>query len=172
MIWSNIRRRLKGADSSSSLPDSILAESSRSFRSVKSRSADPLAVCRQSWTVGSSRLRQCHVDHAQNGVHRRAQLVAHVGQELALGDVGGLGGFLGSLQRFFRPLAVGDVAGGHDRANDPVVLVLERRSCSCPTRSRRYPCDACHENIGCRFSPDSAGHGPHLRQAAGVPSWK
>ena len=53
MIWSSIRRRLKGADSSSSLPDSILAESSRSFSSVKSRSADPLAVCRQSWTVGS-----------------------------------------------------------------------------------------------------------------------
>ena len=53
VIWSNIRRRLKGADSSSSLPDSILAESSRSFRSAKSRSADPFAVCRQSWTVGS-----------------------------------------------------------------------------------------------------------------------
>ena len=81
---SNIRRRLKGADSSSSLPDSILAESSRSFRSVKSRSADPLAVCRQSWTVGSGRLRQGHVDHAQDGIHGRAELMAHVRQELAL----------------------------------------------------------------------------------------
>ncbi|MGP0074653.1 MAG: hypothetical protein ACLPWF_22300 [Bryobacteraceae bacterium] len=30
-----------------------------------------------------------------NAVHRRADLVAHVGQEFALGAAGGFGGFLG-----------------------------------------------------------------------------
>ena len=50
------------------------------------------------------------VEHAEDAVHGRADLVAHVGQELALGPVGGLGGLLGPLQLFVRMLAVGDVA--------------------------------------------------------------
>ena len=37
------------------------------------------------------RLPQRHVDHAQDGVHGRAQFVAHIRQEPALGDVGRLG---------------------------------------------------------------------------------
>jgi len=40
-----------------------------------------------------------HMDHAQDAVHRRADLVAHVGQEGALGMVGGFGRDLGDRQR-------------------------------------------------------------------------
>ena len=32
--------------------------------------------------------------HTEDSVHRRANLMAHVGEELALGTAGGLGGFL------------------------------------------------------------------------------
>ena len=72
------------------------------------------------------RLRQRHVDHAQDGVHRRAQFVAHVGQELALGDVGGLGGFLGVLQRFFRLDPLGDVGIRSEPPDDAPLLVANR----------------------------------------------
>ncbi len=41
---------------------------------------------------------QGQVGHAENGVHRRADLVAHVGQEVALGVVGGVGLVLGDDQ--------------------------------------------------------------------------
>ena len=51
---------------------------------------------------GRELLAQGQVGHAQDGVHRRAQFVAHAGQELALGDVGGLGGGLG-LQLLLGP---------------------------------------------------------------------
>ena len=53
--------------------------------------------------------------HADDGVHRRADLVAHVGQEGALGPVGGLGGLLGLGQRGLVSHALGDVgdAGAH-----------------------------------------------------------
>ena len=43
----------------------------------------------------SSSVSQSQLGHADDAVHRRADLVAHVGQELALGAVGGLGRFLG-----------------------------------------------------------------------------
>ena len=39
-----------------------------------------------------------HLGHAEDGVHRRADLVAHGGEELALGLVGGLGDVLGAAQ--------------------------------------------------------------------------
>ncbi len=38
--------------------------------------------------------------------------MAHVGEELALGSTGGLGGFFGLLQFFFRMLALGNVHQG------------------------------------------------------------
>ena len=61
--------------------------------------------------------------HAQNAVHRRAHLVAHIGQELALGLAGGFG-LLGAQLQFFvldlqlapRPVQIGHV--DHD-AEDP-----------------------------------------------------
>ena len=55
-------------------------------------------------------LGQGHVDHAQDGVHGRAQLVAHAGQELALGRAGGLRGGLGFAQGGLRVLAVHGIA--------------------------------------------------------------
>ena len=39
-----------------------------------------------------------HLGHHHDAVHRRADFVAHGGQEVALGDVGGLGGLLGDVQ--------------------------------------------------------------------------
>ena len=54
--------------------------------------------------------------HAQDGIHRRADLVAHVGQEVALG----LGGLLGDVAR---PHEVGDVdAEAHQVAIGQVAL--------------------------------------------------
>ena len=50
------------------------------------------------------------VGHAEDGVHRRADLVAHVGQEVALGAAVGLRGFLGFAHQGLGVLAVADVA--------------------------------------------------------------
>jgi len=47
---------------------------------------------------------------SQDSAHRRADFMAHVGQELALGPAGGLGGFLGLGQLLLDVLALGDVA--------------------------------------------------------------
>jgi hypothetical protein len=47
--------------------------------------------------------------HADHRVQRRADFVAHVGQETALRLVGRFGRFLGRLQRFGRQLLFGDV---------------------------------------------------------------
>ncbi len=64
--------------------------------------------------------------HAEDAVHRRADLVAHVGQEARLGDAGGLGHFLGLGQRLLDPLAAGDVAA--DAAIAPeYALAVENR---------------------------------------------
>ena len=49
------------------------------------------------------------VDHAEDAVHGRADLVAHVGQELALGPAGGLGRLLGLLHRSFRSPTFGNL---------------------------------------------------------------
>ncbi len=47
---------------------------------------------------------------ANDGVQRRAQLVAHVGQEGALGLIGGVGGLLGGAQLALGALALLDLA--------------------------------------------------------------
>ena len=52
---------------------------------------------------------QGQLGHADDAVHRRADLVAHVGQELALGPVGRLGGLPGLAQLLLGLLALGDV---------------------------------------------------------------
>ncbi len=58
-----------------------------------------------------------HPDHT---VHGRANLVAHVGQELALHPVRGLGGLLGAPQRLLGLLALGDVPGHQDAVGEAV----------------------------------------------------
>ena len=54
---------------------------------------------------------------ADDRVQRRAQLMAHVGQELALGPVRCLGGFFRRLERF-QSLALGNIASVQDHAFD------------------------------------------------------
>ena len=53
---------------------------------------------------------QQQLRHAEDAVHRRADFVAHVGQELALGPVGRLGRLLGPLEVLGRVQPIGDVA--------------------------------------------------------------
>lgn len=52
------------------------------------------------WSVHLYRQRQ--IDHSQNGVHRRAQFVADVGQKPALGFAGRFGGGLGPQELLLR----------------------------------------------------------------------
>jgi len=61
---------------------------------------------------------QGYLGHADDGVHGRADLVAHLGQELALGPVGGFGFFLGLLQRGLDGSLPGDVLDELGEAHD------------------------------------------------------
>ena len=84
-------RRSNGARSRSSRPASILEKSRMSL--MMASSASPLAgSSRRSRAAraSSSRVEQ-QPGHADDGVHRRADLVAHGGQERALGLRGRLG---------------------------------------------------------------------------------
>src|SRR5690606_19878296 len=58
--------------------------------------------------------------HAQHAVHRRADLVAHVGQEFRLGAVGGFGAHLGGLDRVprFAQMLVRVMDLAHHRLED------------------------------------------------------
>ena len=42
-------------------------------------------------------------------VHRGADFVAHIGQELTLSQIGGLGGFFGLLNQLLGPFALFDI---------------------------------------------------------------
>ena len=55
---------------------------------------------------------------AEDGGHGGADFVAHVGQELALGAVGGVGGVLGLAQIVFHALPFGDVVVNSHNATD------------------------------------------------------
>ncbi len=64
--------------------------------------------------------------HADHAVHGRADLMAHVGQELALGLRRGLGGVPRIDQRGLGGLLVRHVAGDADEAGDLAVAAVER----------------------------------------------
>ena len=68
-----------------------------------------------------------HVREADDGVERRAQLVAHVGEELGLGAAGLLGRFLGRQDRALALAEVGDVAGGAAIAEMGAAVGIEHR---------------------------------------------
>ena len=68
-----------------------------------------------------------HLAVADHGRQRGPQLVAHVGQERALGPVGGLGRFLGGREREFGLLALGDVGVRADPLADRAVLLQDGR---------------------------------------------
>ena len=67
-----------------------------------------------------------HLAVADHGRERRAQFVAHVGDELALGEVGLLGLLLGALQLDLDALAVADIGMSADPF-DQVADVVEHR---------------------------------------------
>ncbi len=67
------------------------------------------------------------LSHAEDAVHGRADLMAHVGQEIALGPVGRLRRLLGALERQGRAPAFGHVGGHAEEADDLAGLVAESR---------------------------------------------
>ena len=79
------------------LPASIFEKSRTSLITVSSASADSFAVSRYSRCSESSEVSQRQIQHAQDPVHRRANLMTHVRQELALGSIR-------RVRRFFRCL--------------------------------------------------------------------
>ena len=91
MVSPSTSRRSNVACSSSSLPASILEKSRMSLMIVNSDSAESRTIGQVvALAVGQRRVEH-QFGHADDGVHRRADLVAHVGQEIALGPVGRLG---------------------------------------------------------------------------------
>ena len=62
------------------------------------------------------------IGHAEDGVHRRADFVAHVGEEGALGVAGGFGGLHRLPQGDFHLLALGDVDADAEDGRLAVVL--------------------------------------------------
>ena len=58
---------------------------------VRSESAECLTISRYSPLAGVELGIEHQLGHADDAVHRGANLVAHVGEEFALGPVGGLG---------------------------------------------------------------------------------
>ena len=66
--------------------------------------------------------------HADDGVHGGADLVAHHGQEGALGGIGGLGFLFGFLQFHLSLLALGDIADGFNGTDDIALRVMQGRS--------------------------------------------
>ncbi len=84
-------RRSKRIASSSIRPASIFEKSRMSLMIGSSASADSRIVRAYSrWSAVQRRVEQ-QSGHAEHAVHRRADLVAHVGEELALGPVRRLG---------------------------------------------------------------------------------
>ena len=80
-----------------------------SLITVSSESADIFTVSRYSRCSACQLGVQRQVGHADDAVHRSANFVAHVGQELALRAVGRFGGFFGPLQIRLRLFAVGNI---------------------------------------------------------------
>ena len=93
MIWCGEQR----LSSISSLPDSIFERSRMSL--INSSRCWPLLwiVSRYSWRSDSFCFVAAtkHFGEAKNRVHRRADFVAHAGEEFALGPIGRFGGVLG-----------------------------------------------------------------------------
>ncbi len=122
---------------------------------VSSASADDLTIRRFSRCSDVSVGVEHEIGHADDAVHRRADLVAHVRQELALGLVGGLGGVLGRAQFGFRLVALGDVLRNADAAHHFAVLDVEAAHVVQPS----------HRAVG----PDRLGAGPRNRRRISRP---
>ena len=77
---------------------------------------------------------QQQIGHADDAVHRGADFVAHVGQEFALGAVGGFGRLFGYLQFLLRPFALGNIAKSPTRPT-----FSPRTVCGSEWRSKTRP---------------------------------
>ena len=126
--------RLKSIASISSLPASIFEKSRMSLIRESKDSADILAKFRYSRCSEIEFRIEHQLRHADDAVHGRADFVAHVGQELALGPVGGFGVFLGPMQIRFGLLSIGDVDVDADDPADVPVFIKHRA-----LRSRQLP---------------------------------
>ena len=93
IVSPRLSRRSKVLQSSASLPASILEKSRMSLITESRASPESLTVAGIR-AAGRKLALQHQLRHADDGVQRRADLVAHVGQEGALGAAGGLGGVL------------------------------------------------------------------------------
>ena len=111
------RSTRKRRGSSVSLPASILEKSRMSLMMVSSesrRACDRLDVVA---LLGGQRGVEQQLGHAEDAVHRRADFMAHVGQELALGHTRLFGPRQRLLQLYFGILAGRNVAvSGHKAA--------------------------------------------------------
>ena len=104
-------RRSKASVSSSSLPASIFEKSRMSLMiAAATRRCVATVSSVAALLVVRSRVQQ-QARHADHAVHGRADLMAHVGQELALGPVGRLGCLLRRPQLNLKRLLIGHVAG-------------------------------------------------------------
>ena len=111
IVSPRLSRRSKAVQSRVSLPASILEKSRMSLMTESSASPESRTAMRNSRCWAESWRVEHQLGHADDGVQGRADLVAHVGQEGALGAAGGLGGLLGRLQGLGGLLLLGDVAG-------------------------------------------------------------
>ncbi len=85
-----------------------------SLMTVISASADVITDAERFALLGRQFGVEQQFRHADDAVHRRADFVAHIGEELAFGAVGRLGRVAGLLERQFGVLAVGDVVQDDD----------------------------------------------------------
>ena len=91
-------RRPNSTDSMSSLPASILEKSRMLLISDKQRFGRFLDDRQIIALLGVDRCVEQELGHAEDGIHRRADLMAHVGDERAFGPVGLVGRLFGRLE--------------------------------------------------------------------------
>ena len=156
-----------GIDSSSSLRDSIFEKSRMSLRIVSSDSADCLTVSRQSRCSASSSVSSASVGHADDAVHRRADLVAHVRQELGLRAVGGLRRLL--QRRLGVQLAADD---GRLRLHAPPQHDDPGRAPSATTRTIAASSHSDPLRPTTRARSSARPRRPACAAAAGSPGWR
>ena len=111
--------------SSSSLPASIFEKSRMSLMMREQRLAGVAHRLRVVALLGGQRRVEQQLGHADHAVHRRADLVAHVGQELALGPARRLGRVARLPQLLLRALVRGDVAVRRHEAAPAHGVVLD-----------------------------------------------
>ena len=113
-----------------------------SLMTVSSASADDLTIRQVLPLFGRELGVQHEIGHPDDAVHRRPNLVTHIGQELALGPVGGLGGVFGRSQVGLRLVAVRGVRhDAHDPDRIAVGVAIDPALRADPVQRRVGPAD-------------------------------